>query len=232
MAAIGLCSISAVHAGSLIEAAQQILKHQGFYYGNVDGKKNSETVAAIRRYQIRNGLKINGELNTETQRSLGVRAEQEPTAAMTKETLPSSRDGSVALDKVTSPNRDGTISSARPLPNRDNTPGRQLETSAALNGAPYEIASTHPQHVVANAQITLARRGYYRGDIDGVYGPATEFALRAYQARVGLAITGRLDFETLAAMGILPGTQRWSPPRRGFLRQRPEPIHQGEWVPE
>jgi peptidoglycan lytic transglycosylase len=78
----------------------------------------------------------------------------------------------------------------------------------------------------------LARRGYYRGDIDGLYGPGTEFALRAYQARVGLAVTGRLDLETLVAMGMLPGTRRLEPPYRHFPRQRPEPVYKGEWLPE
>ena len=105
--------------------------------------------------------------------------------------------------------------------------------SGALDGTPYEGAPPDlQQQVIANAQTMLARRGYYRSDIDGVYGPGTEFALRAYQARVGLAVTGRLDLETLAAMGMLPGMHRLGPPPRLFPRQRPEPVYKGEWVPE
>ena len=49
---------------------QQTLKRQGFYYGAVTGEKNTETTAAIRRYQIRNGLQVTGELNDETLRSV------------------------------------------------------------------------------------------------------------------------------------------------------------------
>ena len=78
----------------------------------------------------------------------------------------------------------------------------------------------------------LARLGYYRSDIDGVYGPETQFALRAYQARIGLVTTGRLDPETLAALGMLPGRHRLGPPSRRFPWQRPEPRYQDEWVPE
>ena len=48
----------------------QALKDQGFYYGEITGEKNADTTAAIRRYQIRNGLQITGDLNDETMRSL------------------------------------------------------------------------------------------------------------------------------------------------------------------
>jgi peptidoglycan hydrolase-like protein with peptidoglycan-binding domain len=37
---------------------QQALKDQGFYYGDVNGEKTADTTAALRRYQIRNGLQI------------------------------------------------------------------------------------------------------------------------------------------------------------------------------
>ena len=61
-------------ADPLIENAQQALKDQGFYYGEMTGNKDADTTAAIRRYQIRNGLQITGELNDETIKSLGVSA--------------------------------------------------------------------------------------------------------------------------------------------------------------
>src|SRR3954451_17093554 len=55
-----------------VESAQKKLKDDGFYYGEINGKKDADTTAAIRRYQIRNGVQINGELNPETLRSLGL----------------------------------------------------------------------------------------------------------------------------------------------------------------
>ena len=232
LGAICLCLLPTVRADQLIASAQQILKDQGFYYGNVDGEKSSETTAAIRRYQIRNGLKISGELNTETERSLGVRGEQ-PSTSVKKEAQPSSRDEPVPPESSAPPRRDGIISSPRTLPNRGYVPSTQPESSGSVDGTLYEVAPPGlREQVIANAQIMLARRGYYRGDIDGLYGPGTEFALRAYQAHVGLAATGRLDFETLAAMGMRPGTHRLEPPYRRFPRQRPEPVYKGEWVPE
>src|SRR5437660_10091999 len=59
-------------ADQAIQNVQQALKDQGFYYGEITGTKDADTTAAIRRYQIRNGLQISGELNDETLKSLGV----------------------------------------------------------------------------------------------------------------------------------------------------------------
>ena len=45
-----------------------------------------------------------------------------------------------------------------------------------------------------------------------------EFALRAYQSRTGLRVTGRLDLETLAALQLLPGVRRpFFPPTADIL---------------
>lgn len=59
-------------ADDRLRDAQAELKIQGFYFGEVDGKAGTETNAAIRRFQIRNGLKVTGELNEETLTSLGI----------------------------------------------------------------------------------------------------------------------------------------------------------------
>src|SRR5258708_36229396 len=71
---------AAAWADDLTRAVQQRLKDRGFYYGDVDGQSGSETSAAIRRYQIRYGLKVNGELNQETLSSLGLAASHLPAA--------------------------------------------------------------------------------------------------------------------------------------------------------
>src|SRR5262252_1530634 len=65
-------SVVIVYGDQVIESAQQALKDQGFYYGEVTGEMNATLTAAIRRYQIRNGLQVNGELNSETLQSLGI----------------------------------------------------------------------------------------------------------------------------------------------------------------
>src|SRR5881628_2186349 len=71
-ALIFIGSTMLMRADQLVEHVQQALKDQGFYYGEVTGEMNANVAAAIRRYQIRNGLQVSGELNSETLQSLGI----------------------------------------------------------------------------------------------------------------------------------------------------------------
>src|ERR1700756_2022950 len=57
-------------------AIQERLREQGFYYGEVDGRGGDETSAAIRRYQIRHGLRVTGQVDDETLRSLGMTGDE------------------------------------------------------------------------------------------------------------------------------------------------------------
>jgi peptidoglycan hydrolase-like protein with peptidoglycan-binding domain len=51
-----------------------------------------------------------------------------------------------------------------------------------------------------NVQQKLADAGFYHRDIDGVWGPATQAALRSYQRANSLAVTGELDTATKTMM--------------------------------
>lgn len=53
---------------------------------------------------------------------------------------------------------------------------------------------------LAEAQASLARERLYTGRIDGLHGPRTERALRAYQSSRGLPVSGVLDPQTIQAM--------------------------------
>ncbi len=65
-------SLSAVCAADHTQDVQTELKSQGFYFGEVDGQKSKEFSAAIRRYQIRNGLETSGEVDAALLESLGI----------------------------------------------------------------------------------------------------------------------------------------------------------------
>src|SRR6185436_7346890 len=65
-----LSAVASAVADQSIAEVQQSLKDQGYYYGQITGQKDADTSAAIRRYQIRNGLEITGELNEETLKSI------------------------------------------------------------------------------------------------------------------------------------------------------------------
>src|SRR5438067_10279629 len=89
-------SCSLAWADPAIESAQQKLKDGGFYYGEINGQKDADTTAAIRRYQIRNGLQITGELNRETLNSLGLNSKPASTPA----TRPAQTPGPAPPDYV------------------------------------------------------------------------------------------------------------------------------------
>lgn len=240
--ALLLAGTLAARADQTTSAVQQALKDQGFYYGAVSGERNADTTAAIRRYQIRNGLQITGQIDAETLRSLGVgkRAEPPAPAAPPPANEPAAAPAETESDDEgqsaeISPERAPLNSAPQPPPNGYSVPGLRgprPQTSGVFDGTPYAIAPPDLQrHVIVGAQTLLARAGFYRSGIDGEFGPGTAIALRAYQSRTGIVADGRLNMETLSALGLLPGQHG---PRR-LLRRRPllrRPVYRGQWIPE
>ena len=55
---------------------------------------------------------------------------------------------------------------------------------------------------VAAVQRRLARGGYYHGAIDGVIGPGTRTAIRAFERNNGLPVDGVIDTQLLRTMGL------------------------------
>lgn len=72
----------------------------------------------------------------------------------------------------------------------------------AYDGPIYGYDGLPSDQIVADVQGALQRLGYYRYAIDGVLGPATQRAIKNYQRHKGLAVTGGIDPETLAALGF------------------------------
>jgi hypothetical protein len=59
-----------------------------------------------------------------------------------------------------------------------------------------------PDPNVTAVQTDLAKLGYYRGAIDGLFGRDTRDAVARYQSDQNLAITGTLTTQTLQSMGV------------------------------
>jgi peptidoglycan hydrolase-like protein with peptidoglycan-binding domain len=217
-----------VRADQTTSAVQQALKDQGFFYGDVDGKKSVDTTAAIRRYQIRNGLQVTGEIDAETLRSLGIGA---AAALSTPGRKPGATPAAADSRDDGAPTQSAEIYSQQPAEDTD-AHGTHPEPGAVFEGTPYEMAPPDLQRrVIVGAQTLLTRFGYYRSGIDGEFGPGTAAAARAFQSQMGLVPDGRLNMETLGALGLLPGqhARAFSVPRR---RNWPRPVYRGQWVPE
>src|SRR5437870_1050663 len=69
-----LGAVCSLRADDTVRTVQTRLKAGGFYSGEVNGRYDSQTAAAITRYQIRNGLKITGKLDEQTSYALGLSA--------------------------------------------------------------------------------------------------------------------------------------------------------------
>lgn len=235
-------SMMLVRADQLVESVQQALKNEGFYYGEVNGDMNANLTAAIRRYQIRNGLQVSGDLNDETLRSLGIKSSGSSRPA-TRPASPTPSSGAVPGE----PPSDETepASPAPPAqPFNNAPPGQQVfpstplgpsnSSGAVFSDTPFQTAPPGVQrNVIVSAQIVLSRYQLYRESIDGIYGPAMELSLRAYQAQMRLPVTGRLDMQTLVALRLLPGSrQQFYNPYRQRMRPLPGPPVRGQWEPD
>jgi peptidoglycan hydrolase-like protein with peptidoglycan-binding domain len=184
-----------VRADQTIQSVQQALQDQGFYYGSITGDLSAETTAAVRRYQIRNGLQVTGQINPETLRSLNLSsnsASSSPATSKNAANQPSSVPGDhrSRLGQNTSPRAAGE-------------PDRQIDTNQNYVGAQNPGLPVRPnRRMLAEIQHQLMARGYYQGRIDGRYGPRTAFALRAFQFQAGLPPSGHLDTRTFGALGL------------------------------
>ena len=64
----------------------------------------------------------------------------------------------------------------------------------------WEILSARHLEQARALQGSLGEAGYYKGEVDGVYGPATVEAVEALQKAHGLPVTGTVDKATAAAL--------------------------------
>ena len=238
---LSLAAILAAKADQKISEVQQNLKDQGFYYGDVNGETNKETTDAVRRYQIRNGLAVTGELDDQTIQAIRKTqaSEQAGATPVPQASVPapavSAAPREINQDREAQPQPPPQSFDAGPASppverQEDVYDARPGPGMSAFARTPYETAPPELQSkVIASAQKILSQRGLYKYPVDGLFSPNLEFSLRAYQARVGLPPTGRLDLETLAAMELLPGSHRRPVARPRFIPSNRPPVR-GEWI--
>jgi peptidoglycan hydrolase-like protein with peptidoglycan-binding domain len=80
----------------------------------------------------------------------------------------------------------------------------QARGYAPRPAAPQErVAKVGPRTTTA-VQERLRRTGYYRGAVDGVWGPGTRLSLERFQRDRRLPVTGAPSRETMTALGLNP----------------------------
>jgi len=102
----------------------------------------------------------------------------------------------------------------------DKVKAKTREAKEKVTETKDKVAAKMDRAQVRNAQQALKSEGHDPGPIDGVMGPRTTAAVRAYQKAAGLQETGQLDQATMNRLGARgsasPGTS--SEPARGPQR--------------
>ncbi len=143
--------------GSEVRKMQQRLKELGYLTGSVDGDFGEATEAAVKAFQARHGLTVDG------------------------------KAGEYTLDKLYSSSAKKAVATATPKPTATPTPRvtatpKPTATPKAEDLDYYLELGTSGRRV-RTLQTRLIELGWLVGDVDGSYGNATEYAVKAFQAR-------------------------------------------------
>jgi len=79
-----------------------------------------------------------------------------------------------------------------------------LRSAAGSDSHRQAVAAFVIKNEISKMQETLRDKGYYRSNIDGVFGLRTRSGIRAYQKAEHLPITGEVDARTAAGLGVRP----------------------------
>lgn len=100
------------------------------------------------------------------------------------------------------------------------------QTTIRIERAEPEARRPLADPAVERVQSVLKSLNFYAGDVDGLKGPATERAIRAYQEKTGLEPTGQIDQPLLQHLGsgettgaIKPVTPADSTDRTALVKQ-------------
>ena len=168
-------------SGDAVKALQQRLKELGYYTGSVDGDFGENTEKAVKAFQERNGLTVDGKAGTKT---------------MTKLNSSSAVKAATATATPKKTNKP----TATPAPRRTATPTPKPTSTPNLTKEIY-LRDGSSGKDVKRLQERLISLGWLIGTADGEYGGATEAAVIAFQKKTsGLYDDGVAGPSTLQAL--------------------------------
>ncbi|WP_280637246.1 peptidoglycan-binding protein [Alkalihalobacillus sp. BA299] len=210
--------------GEEVEKLQTYLKKLGFYKGSIDGIFGPVTKEAVKAFQKSQGLTVDGIVGSNTREALkkalstpqpkpspekknlerGAQGEEVKSLQTTLKKLgyyKGTIDGifgpvteqavkafqkskGLTVDGIVGPNTREALSTAQPKPSP--------EKKNLKRGAQGEE--------VKSLQTRLKKLGYYKGTIDGIFGPVTEQAVKAFQKSKGLTVDGIVGPNTREAL--------------------------------
>jgi Putative peptidoglycan binding domain len=163
-----LGAVDSLRADENVRALQNRLKAGGFYFGEINGRYDSDTAAAVTRYQIRNGLQITGKLDAQTSHALGVAATapKVPTPKVGEDVWRYLRKSDQAsIQRLLSEDTPGTKPKSRPVSPKAPPPPAAPPSSADRNQlhdyiAAFVLAGLDPE-VGAETEFFADRVDYF-----------------------------------------------------------------------
>lgn len=219
----GLPVLQAGGSGESVSVLQRRLRDLGYFSGASDGVFGDATLAAIRRFQMANGLNETGIADRATQFRLGegnpiswenflqsaqcVLGDSGRQVRQLQRTL---RALGYFKGECTGSFGELTqlaVSQFQAANGLEETGKADFASCAALySGAAEPLVDPETLHVgdnaqsVADLQSGLAALGYFDRNITGVYGATTQTAVRLFQMANDLPVTGEADAKTLARL--------------------------------
>ena len=218
-----------------VKQVQAALNVAGYSAGPADGALGPKSRAAISRYQSDNNLGATGEVNGELLASLGIASEgQTPVKVAGAEVIRATKK-ELQAHGYASGDLSGTMDSTTSAAIRAYQSDAGLEVTGEatdalldhLRRSDIKSDGNADMQVALNIEDQLQRHGYLVGPVDGVIDTRTRQAIRAYQADVGLSVTGEADDRLLAhlqASDVKPLTSnaiaetQWLLNRLGYLK--------------
>ena len=212
--------------GDAVRAMQRRLKELGYLSGSVDGSYGSATTNAVRTFQTANGLTADGVAGTATLNRLyasnaapysGSSAASSSAAQSGSSSLEQNNSGSEVrrlqnrlkelgfykgkVDGNFGPETVTAVMNFQKSRNLTVDGKVGSATMTALYSTSYSVSYTllkegSSGNDVKTLQYTLYELGYYKNSVDGKYGASTSAAVKAFQARNGLSVTGLADSRT------------------------------------
>ncbi|MBR6571821.1 MAG: peptidoglycan-binding protein, partial [Clostridia bacterium] len=158
-------------ANSDVKKLQQALQILGYYKGSIDGRYGEGTRAAVKSYQSKNGLEADGVAGERTVKKLFGSCNAKSLSTNAGKTTTATSSSSQTVSSVS-----------------------QLGSAPAISRL-YDKGSH-----VRKLQQALECLGYYKGEIDGVYGEATFAAVKKFQSKRKLEADGVAGPATIRAM--------------------------------
>jgi peptidoglycan hydrolase-like protein with peptidoglycan-binding domain len=220
LATVGMACASAADAvfvdDQTVRQAQKTLNDRGFKTGPIDGRMGPQTQAALVNFQRAEKLSPTGRLDSRTLAALGIpeKSADRYDAATIRKVQETLNDRGFKAGPANGELHEATRAALGQFQKSENlaVTGRLNPRTLATLGVRDEAAAaggTRPASpssaTIRELQQKLASRGYRPGPADGVMGPATRNALMEFQRAENLAVTGRPDRQTLAALGITRG---------------------------